>query len=323
MELDEIRTFVAVADAGSVNRAAHVRHLSQPAVTRQVQRLEAALGVPLLDRRAKPAGLTAAGRVALEQCRAVLKAVEALRSTTAGDGPAGECRIGVPPSLADLALPGAVDHLRRLFPRVKLLVTTGWSRALLEQVRAGSLDAALVQLPEGDQPPADVARRAIGAQPLVFVAPRRTRLAPSVRIEDLAGARWVLNPDGCGFRAALRRALQRIDMPLDVAVEAYGSDVQLSLVARGIGFGCVPARALATSPVRRDLRTFQVEGYDLRLTVWAVRGRTLEALVPVLEALEAHLAQVFEPSPRRRPRPRAARSGGTAAPRRRVERGAR
>lgn len=295
MELDQIRTFVAVADAGSVNRAAQVLHLSQPAVTRQVQRLEATLGVPLLDRRAKPAGLTAAGRIALEQCRIVLKAVDALQSATAGgEGPSGDWRIGVPPSLADLALPDSVDHLCRLFPRVKLQVTTGWSRALLEQVRAGSLDAAIVQLPEGDRPPADVASRVIGAQPLVFVAPRRPRLAPAVAIDDLVEARWVLNPDGCGFRATLRRALQRIDAPLQVAVEAYGSELQLSLVARGIGYGFVPARAFARSAIRRDVRTFRVKGHDLRLAVWAVHGRPLEPLVPVVDALEAHLVQVFQ-----------------------------
>lgn len=296
MELDQIRTFVAVADAGSVNRAAQVLHLSQPAVTRQVQRLEAALGVPLLDRRAKPAGLTAAGQIALEQCRNVLKAVDALQlSTAGGEGPSGDCRIGVPPSLADPALPGCVDHLCRLFPRVKLHITTGWSRTLLDQVRAGSLDAAIVQLPEGDQPPADVAGRVIGAQPLAFVAPRRARLAPTVAIDDLVEARWVLNPDGCGFRATLRRALQRIDAPLRVAVEAYGSELQLSLVAQGIGYGFVPGRVLAMSALRRNVRTFRVKGHDFRLAVWAVHGRTIEPLVPVVDALERHLAQVFHP----------------------------
>lgn len=298
MELGEIRTFVAVAEAGSVNRAARLLHLSQPAVTRQVQRLEAALGVQLLDRRARPAGLTPAGRVALEQCRAVLRAVEALQSSVAGDGgPAGECRIGVPPWLADFALPACVEDLRRRFPRVQLQVATGWSRTLIEHVRAGGLDAAVVQLPEGERPPADVAGRVIGAQPLAFVASRRERIAATVALEDLAGARWVLNPDGCGFRATLRRALQRIDAPLQVAIEAYGSELQLSLVARGIGLGCVPARALERSAVRREIRTFRVKGHDLQLAVWAVRGRPVEPILPVLDALEEHMAKAFRAKP--------------------------
>jgi DNA-binding transcriptional LysR family regulator len=301
MELDELRTFVAVAEAGSVNRAAYALRLSQPAVTRQVQRLEATLGISLLDRRAKPAVLTAAGRVALEHCRAVLRAVAMLQAATAGgDGPSGDCRIGVAAALADLSLPECVDHVRRLFPRVSLKITTGWSGTMLEQLRSGILDEAFVHLPVADKPPGEFNGRVIGTKSLVFVAARNHRIPPVVPIESLAAAAWVLNPDGCGFRATLRRALQRVNAPLDVAVEAYGADLHLALVARGVGVGLVPTRTFARSPHRSDLRTFRLKGYDPHVAVWALRGHAADSLSPVLDALERHFVQNLRKSDARR-----------------------
>lgn len=290
MELSEIKTFVAVAEAGSVNRAALALHLSQPAVTRQVQRLEAALGVQLLDRRAKPATLTPAGQTALERCRSILKAIEELRAATApGEDPSGECRIGVSPSLADFALAEPIDHLRRVFPRVRLQVSTDWSRALQEQVRAGVLDAAVVLLPKGERPPAEVSGKAIGSQPLVVVAPRRRRLPGALDLADLAEESWVLNPEGCGFRSALQRALQRINAPLRVAVEAHGLGLQLSLVARGIGLGLVPVRVVARSRLRSKLQVLRLRGHDFRLVVWVVYARLPATLTPILTVLGEQL----------------------------------
>lgn len=300
MELTELRSFVAVAEAGSVNRAAVALRLSQPAVTRHVQRLESALGVALLDRRAKPVKLTAAGLVALKHCRAIIAAVEALAAVVKpGAGPSGDCRIGVSPSLADFALPAALDRLRQRFPRLSIQIVSGWSRGLVEQLRSGMLDTAIVQLPDGERLPGDVSGRQIGKQPLVFVAPRRARVAAALPLEQLGTADWVLNPDGCGFRAKLRQELQRVGAPLRVAIEAYGHEAQLALIARGLGFGLVPARTLARYPERAKLQTFRVKGQDLRVTVWSVRGRPREAIRPVLDALDADLLEALPAASKR------------------------
>lgn len=309
MDLTELRTFIAVAEAGSVNRAAHALALSQPAVTRQVQRLEAFLGVPLLDRRAKPVALTAAGKVAVEHCRAVLRAMQALAAATAPlEGPSTDCRLGAAPWLADLALPAPLEHLRQHFPRLTVHVTTAWSRSLVDQLRRGTLDAAIVHVLDGERLPAGVSGRPIGMQPLAFVAARHERLRSPLALDQLAGHRWVLNPDGCGFRETLRRALRRIDATLHVAIEAYGAEAQLALVARGLGLGIVPARVLARSPERDALQTFRIEGYEPRLTVWSARGRARKDLAPALDALDSQLAVVFEAAPPDGRRPSRGRS---------------
>src|SRR5262245_32951198 len=132
MTVDDVRTFVAAAEAGSISAAAHELHLTQPAVSRRVQRLEDALATPLIDRRKRPFALTDAGRAALERCRRLLSVADELK--TLGEGSlaaARELRVGVAHALSELALTEPVDQMRREFPEAILRLHTGWSRDLL------------------------------------------------------------------------------------------------------------------------------------------------------------------------------------------------
>jgi DNA-binding transcriptional LysR family regulator len=156
MNLPDIRAFVAIAEAGSINRAARRLNLTQPAVTRRLQSLEAALGaVALLDRSAKPPVLTPLGRQVLESCRRVLKAVDELKAHACSGTPMGDFRIGIAHGLADMALISPLNELRQRYPQVRLRISAGWTIHLVEDLRSGALDCAIaliddqVRLPAG------------------------------------------------------------------------------------------------------------------------------------------------------------------------------
>src|SRR5437879_13577382 len=103
--LDEMKAFVLLADTGSIKRSAERLRLTQPAVTRQIQRLEHLLRTELLDRRVKPSALTASGLVVLNRARAVLASIEDLKQTVAADAdPSGPVRMGASNSLAGAGL---------------------------------------------------------------------------------------------------------------------------------------------------------------------------------------------------------------------------
>ena len=301
MQFDDVRTFVAVAEARSVSRAARELHLTQPAVTRRVQRLESSLGITLCDRRRRPFTLTPAGRAALERCRRVLRAVRDVQSAAAHDGePLREIRIGVAHALTEVTLTQPVDHLRRAFPRVTLALATGWSRDLLERVRDGALDAAVILLPEGERLPAGLDAVAVGRERLVVVEPLRARRPRPGGLAGLDGSGWVLNPDGCAARAMLERTLQGARVRMRVAVETYTYDLQLALVARGRGLGLVPARILARSRLRSRLRVRRVPHLEFPLTIWSLRRAGDADLAPVLGALDralgVHLSRRRDPT---------------------------
>lgn len=95
MHVDDIRTFIAVAEAGSISAAEHELHLTQPAVSRRVQRLEDEPGARLIDRRKRPFALTDAIGVAVERCRRLLASADDLKVLVDGAPPSRELRIGV------------------------------------------------------------------------------------------------------------------------------------------------------------------------------------------------------------------------------------
>lgn len=294
MELDDVRAFVSVAGCGSVSQAALDLNITQSAVTRRLQRLEASLGATLLDRRIRPVMLTAAGEAALESCRRLINDVREVR-TVIGNGHVtiGEIRIGVAHALTELTLTRPVDQLRRRFPGVALRLCTGWSRELLERVRTGPLDAAVVLLPEQERLPAEIVGREIGKEQLVVVAPRTRRPHAPRTLQDLGGAQWILNPEGCAARAGLRRVLKRANVDMIVGVETYNYELQLALVAQGRGLSLVPRGVLSRSRKRARLRVLRIAGIHFPLTVWMLRQERFAASEQVIAELSRLLIESF------------------------------
>jgi DNA-binding transcriptional LysR family regulator len=292
MEFDDVRAFVRVVDAGSVSNAARDLFVTQSAVTRRLQRLETSLGTTLLERRTRPIRLTAAGQAALEHCRRLLNDVREVRTAAAnGHFPIGEIRIGVAHALTELTLTEPVGQVRRRFPKVALQLCTGWSRELLDRVRSEALDAAVILLREGEPLPAGVAGEPMGKDRLVVVTSHRDRHRPFQRIQDLARMQWILNPEGCAARAALRKELLRANTDMVVGVEAYSYELQLTLVAQGRGLSLVPERILARSRLRSRLRVLRVPGLNFPLTIWTVRREPLTGLEPVIAELSRILIE--------------------------------
>jgi DNA-binding transcriptional LysR family regulator len=270
----DLQAFVAVVESGSMVRASEKLFLTQPGLTRRVQNLEAMLGVELLDRQSKPLKPTAAGNEVYGLARTVLRAVDDLMSVASPDSePTGELKIGVPPFLSELALEQPIDRLRSAFPKLTLRVTAGWSPGLLQGVERATADAAVVLLPEAVPLPEALTATLLAYKPTVVVAPRSFGLTDEpTTLAALARYPWVLNQDGCGMRSALRRAMSAAGLPFNVAVEAFGSELQLSLVARGLGVGLAAPEVLARSPHREALQILDVPDFRSGLNVWLVHG---------------------------------------------------
>lgn len=297
MNTRDLQAFVAVVEGGSMVRAAERLHLTQPGLTRRIQSLETTLGAELLDRQSKPLRPTATGNEVYALARTVLGAVDDLLSVASADSePAGELRIGMPPFLADITLEKPVDQLRSAFPRLTLRITAGWSPALVQSVERAALDVSVVLMPSNFTPPDTVHATALAFQPTVIVAPRSLGLSDTpVTLSDLARHAWVLNQNGCGMRSLLSRALEMAGLPFNVAVEAFGSDLQLSLVARGLGIGVVTPDVLERSPHRDALRVIDAVDFRTGVDVWFVHGslpgRLMRPIKMLLGSLTAVLAE--------------------------------
>lgn len=293
MTLQEIDAFIAVAETGSINRAALRLHLTQPATTRRIQNFEAAFGgAPLFDRSVRPAVLTARGARVLEQCRAVMASLAQLETLqTRADEPAGAMRIGVAHGLDEMVLTAPLDAIRQRFGQVRLHISSHWSAALIEQVQAGLLDCAVALLTDGHVCPAPLKSIDLGPEAIRVVAPKNLALPQPCRLSDLARQGWVLNPPGCGCRTALSRMFDQAGLALEIAAEVFGEDLQLALLARSGGLGLVPESQFAHSPHRPLLHPVEVLDFRLDARLTLLRSAQAGRLDPVIEGLAAALRE--------------------------------
>src|SRR2546430_7559905 len=148
--LEDFRALVEFARAGSIAGAADRLFRTPSAITRQLQRLEAALGAELLDRSVKPPRLNSLGSRVLEQARDVLQRTEALKSIASRDAePHGLLRIGLAHPLAEGTLIDPIRALTEKYPKVRLRLSSELTSELFHRLIASERDDAAVLLPPG------------------------------------------------------------------------------------------------------------------------------------------------------------------------------
>ncbi len=292
MNIFDLEAFVAVVETGSIVAASTRLHLTQPGVTRRIHSLEEALSARLLDRSGKPIQPTASGRKAYELGRQVLLAVDDLRNgVTIEKEAVGEFRIGLAPTQPGLSLSALIDQLYSAYPKLSVRIASAWSPELIANIMRGQLDVAAVWLPMGVHPPAEVESEHLGSQTVQAVVARDIKLPHPITLQTLASLPWILSQDGCGFRQTLRRLLERARVPFEIAVETPDTDVRLSLVARGAGFGLVSEGSLKKSRWKGSVRIVRVPGFSPKTHCWLVQRRSAERLLKPIEVVKTALIQ--------------------------------
>lgn len=295
MLFEELRAFVAFVSNGSISRAATQLQLTQPAITRRIQRLEATIGGALLDRSAKPPRPSPLGQRFYVRARTLLQEVDGLRSFISEDGePEGALRIGAAQSISSATGLRAVTALKRRFPKLRIEMRADWSLELIEKVRLGRLDAAAVMLPLSAQLPDGVVAERIGTHRAVVVTTRTFPLKGDVPLRRLADHPWVIFPEGgCICRAALEREFRARGLNLDVSVADFGVEQQLALVAAGAGLGFVPEVMLKASRHRSSLRMIAVKDFEFKFVIWLVRSPFLGRLTAAVDSLGDVVRECF------------------------------
>jgi LysR family hydrogen peroxide-inducible transcriptional activator len=147
--LRQLQYLRLLAEHGSFSRAAEAAHVTQPTLSAGIQELEKALGAPVVDRARSGVILTAVGEEAVRRAGDILARAEDLvqAAKAAGQPLTGRFRLGVIPTIAPFLLPRALPLLRQSFPKLKLFLREDLTHKLIEALKAGTLDAALIALP--------------------------------------------------------------------------------------------------------------------------------------------------------------------------------
>lgn len=241
--LEQVRSFVAVAEHRQISRAATSLFLTQAAVTQQVRHFEKALGLQLLERDGRGVRLTDAGRTMAEACRAALRAVEVLDDTAQAMKhlQTGSLHVGASPTCATYYLPPHLAEFTRRHPGVKLAVTVEPSADLNRGVLAGTLDCALI---EGAPDPALKAFE-LTRDELVLVAHPDHPLSQLGRVttKDLAQHRYLGRGPQSSAERYVRQMIGEAYDEVDVLNLGHPEYVRAAALA-GLGFSALPKRAV-------------------------------------------------------------------------------
>jgi DNA-binding transcriptional LysR family regulator len=305
--LDDLRALVEFAQAGSIAGAANRLYRTPSAITRQLQRLEAALGAELLDRSVKPPRLNSLGSKVLEQARDLLQRTETLKTLTSRDAePHGLLRIGLAHPLAEGTLIDPIRALTEKYPKVRLRLLSELTSELFKRLLAGELDVAAVLLLEGRTAPPPLLTTIIATDRMEIVQGAAGNIDGDWK--SLGRAPWVLNPPGCLFRAGLIDQINRAGFTPMIAAEIHNVYLQLAFVQSGYGVGLLPARFIASNNSLHTVEVLRPPSFDLRMSVAIVRVGQLGALERAVGLLEQGIRHLFEAAETRKPVTRSRRS---------------
>ncbi|WP_042887238.1 LysR family transcriptional regulator [Cupriavidus necator] len=249
-ETDQLRTFVTVADSGSLSAAAPRLFLSQSSVSEQLRKLEERAGVPLLARGRHGAVPTPAGTRLLEHARRILALNELALQELRGHALEGELRLAVTDYFRPGEIAGMLRRLRERYPYLRLHVTVMKSAAIDAAAEMDAFDIGLsMRLPGTRGQGASTRGTVLRREPLAWVAaPGEAELLP-------ATLPLVLLPDTCSLHQFVIQLLQRKRLPYEVAHSASGvAGLHLALAA-GLGMSCLNASAVGPGVAPLDAAT--------------------------------------------------------------------
>ena len=288
VEFRTLRYFVHVAEARSFSKAAVHLRVAQPALSRQIQKLEAEIGMLLFVRAGHQLELTEAGWLLLDRAHALLRqAANMLDEVRASASDlAGTLAIGVSPAVTEVIAPLLTQECAARFPRLRLDFVEGFSRLIFEQLVNHGLVLCLMHNP----PP----HKSIEVHPLLveamyLVGPPKARAlvrAGKPRLDQLP---FILPNDAHALRQLIERALGR--GRLKVAVQTDGMITTRALVAAGAGYTILPYSAIHRQLERGEIAARRLVDLDipwtLSLACW--RGQTSSrAIAAVLDILRGH-----------------------------------
>ena len=269
IKLKDLRYLVAVADTRHFGRAAERCFVSQPTLSAQLKKLEASLGVRLIERRPKHIALTEAGTEIIARARRMLEASEEILALARAhhDPLAGKLRVALLPTIGPYLLPRVMPGIGKTLPRLSLLLYEYQTTSMLEKLHCGEIDLGILALPvelDGLQ------YRELYEEPFLAALPARHPLArqATLRIEDFKDEPLLLLTEGHCLREQALAVCSRAGVEEHQEYRATSLETLRQMVAAGAGVTLLPelaslgaygaVRGVAVRPIARPVPTRRI-----------------------------------------------------------------
>jgi len=290
MDLRFLRSFMCIAETGSVSRASSMLNTVQPALSRQMRLLEEELGTQLFVRHRRGVALTEAGEMLREHAAAILASLEDAKHavSAAGREPSGSLSFAIPTSMLYICSGEIVESFCERYPKVFLHVFEGLGHVVEAHLREGNVDAAILISPK---PLPGIAIEPLVAEPICVVGPVSANLSmsKSAPLEMLARVPMLVFPSHNKVRIEAEAAIARAGLQLNMFAEVEGQPLLIDLVRRGLGYAVMPYCAAQGEVLAGTLSASPIEGTSV---TWELGINRARAGAPAVKALVALIRSV-------------------------------
>jgi len=270
MDLRQLRYFQTIAELGSISAASQQLGIAQPALSLHVRNMEERLGVKLLTREARGVSLTEAGDLLARRSRMLLDEITRLEDDirNLGSSPTGDVRLGLPGTIGGILSVPLVLAVKEHFSGIRLTIGEAMSGFVLDWLREGRIDIAVLYLPAEDQ---RFRSDFLLSEELVVIAPNEAVMEEPFEPVHLTSLPLILPSAAHGLRTLLDGWAQQHAITLNAKVELDSYSNIKTLVEQGYGYSILPLHAVAGNAREGRLRVLHFNENELRRNVFLVR----------------------------------------------------
>ena len=287
LNLDQLRTLVAIVDLGTFSAAAHALHLAQPTVSLHVSELESRLSTKLVLRGGRKVQPTPAGVVLVERARRLLReadeAVEAVQRHV--QGRTGRVRLGTSTGVLVHLLPSVLEAMGETHPEIDVEVSIIGTNDGLKRMAAGTLDVALIAPPEA---PGDLVVTRWRRDPMMAFLPLSWKAPQRLTPEWLNGKPLIFNDASSRLYKQTMEWFGAAGIVPRVRIELNYNDAMKSLVAAGYGAAILPVEGPLSAHTRRGIQAVPLKPAMWRETVIVHRA------LPLMDGATRNLLKVLK-----------------------------
>jgi len=294
----QLKLFLALAETGSVSAAARATHVTQPTASMQLKDLSRAVGTPLYEVVSKKVFLTDVGTELAQTARTVAQAWEAFEQGVDGARglTRGKLRVAVV-STAQYFMPRLVGTFCKKHPSIDVALEILNRDGVVKRLRENLDDLYIMSMPPSD---VDLGDEVFMSNPIVMIAATSDPLSrtSNIRLEDLAGRRFILREKGSGTRMAGDQHFRKHRFRPDVRLELGSNEALKEAVAGDLGIGVVSRHTLHGLKKEHGVAVIDVAGFPISLN-WHIVHPAAKKLSPIAVAFKHHLLEAVEPRKRR------------------------
>jgi DNA-binding transcriptional LysR family regulator len=279
LDIDQLRTFVAIADTGSFTRAAEIVHKTQSAVSMQMKRLEDRVGRPIFERDGRLSKLTDEGERLLDYARRIVRLNTECMASFNDNELIGRVRLGLPDDYADRYLPEILARFSRSNPKAEVTVMCEPTHNLIERVQHGDLDLAIITHVDR-RGPSEIVR----IEQLLWVTSARHG------VHEEAPIPLAMGRPNCVWRHSATEALESANRGFRIAYVSWHSTAVGAAVLAGLAVSVLPESA-----VRSGMRILgPSDGFPALPSCKIGLIRNRHEANPLAEALGFHIKQSLD-----------------------------